>query len=150
MKKFITLIIAIAMIATLATGCGVDTPAEDVFNKYDKDTTITETERIPLTSPTTKTLISLTQIRKTNPIRRTTISLTLIKRTTTRSLTTSLLTMPIRTTALSRQEVAARTAMLAASLLAGTATLVLSLPVEVTTATVVLSLLAGTPTRASL
>lgn len=45
MKKFITLIIAIAMIATLATGCGVDTPAEDVFNKYDKDTTITETEK---------------------------------------------------------------------------------------------------------
>lgn len=45
MKKFITLIIAIAMIATLATGCGVDTPAEDVFNKYDKDTTVTETEK---------------------------------------------------------------------------------------------------------
>lgn len=45
MKKFITLIIAIAMIATLATGCGVNAPAEDVFNKYDKDTTITETEK---------------------------------------------------------------------------------------------------------
>lgn len=45
MKKFITLIIAITMIATLATGCGVDTPAEDVFNKYDKDTTVTETEK---------------------------------------------------------------------------------------------------------
>ena len=45
MKKFITLIIAIAMIATLATGCGVNAPAEDVFNKYDKDTTVTETEK---------------------------------------------------------------------------------------------------------
>ena len=45
MKKFITLIITIAMIATLATGCGVNAPAEDVFNKYDKDTTITETEK---------------------------------------------------------------------------------------------------------
>ena len=45
MKKFITLIIAIAMIATLATGCGVNAPAEDVFNKYDKDTTITDTEK---------------------------------------------------------------------------------------------------------
>lgn len=45
MKKFITLIIAITMIATLATGCGVNAPAEDVFNKYDKDTTVTETEK---------------------------------------------------------------------------------------------------------
>lgn len=40
MKKFITLIAAIIMIATMLTGCGVDAPADDIFNKYDTETSV--------------------------------------------------------------------------------------------------------------
>lgn len=42
MKKFITLIAAIIMIATMLTGCGVDAPADDIFNKYDTETSVSE------------------------------------------------------------------------------------------------------------
>lgn len=38
MKKFTTLIIAIAMMATVMTGCGVDAPDSDVFKKYETET----------------------------------------------------------------------------------------------------------------
>lgn len=41
MKKFITLIAAITMIATILTGCGVDAPtADDMFKKYDTETSV--------------------------------------------------------------------------------------------------------------
>lgn len=41
MKKFITLIVAIVMIATMLTGCGVDAPtADDMFKKYDTETSV--------------------------------------------------------------------------------------------------------------
>lgn len=41
MKKFITLIAAITMIATMLTGCGVDAPtADDMFKKYDTETSV--------------------------------------------------------------------------------------------------------------
>lgn len=41
MKKFITLIAAIVMIATMLTGCGVDAPtADDMFKKYDTETSV--------------------------------------------------------------------------------------------------------------
>lgn len=41
MKKFITLIAAITMIATMLTGCEVDAPtADDMFKKYDTETSV--------------------------------------------------------------------------------------------------------------